>query len=421
MKHAARSGDPRQKVPILALGGGVTLAATLNVLRQTGIPTYALCSSSDFVRHSRWYQPLPVALPNPQPADLDALLQSLDLPAAVLLPCSDDWLCAVANLPASLADRFHTSISPGCVELFTDKWRFAQTLAGFAIPRPRTHLISSLAQLHTLPASHFAGAILKPLSSVHFAGRFGVKGYLVNNRREALAHVDQLELPILLQEFIPGPPHAGYFLDGFRDRGGRVTALFARRRLRMFPAKLGNSTLIESLSARNLHAAILPLEHLLEQISYRGIFSAEFKFDERDCAFKLIEINTRPWWYVEFASRCGVDVLSMAYRDALGLPVSPVADYQIGRRSVFALNDLRAWRQHNGVTPSLPSLLQSWFTSDSTPFHWNDPLPALSYLRQTCAAFLHAKRAPSLPSQVHMTEAPLATESPELEEITAEQ
>ena len=391
-----------QPLPVIALGGGVTLTAALNVLRQSEIPSYALCPQTDFVQHSRWYRALPTALPNPGPNDLQVLLESLEIESAVLLPCSDDWLRAVATLPASLARRFPSSTSRSCVELLTDKWRFAALLERFGVPRPRTQLISSREQFDHLPDSHFAGAILKPLSSVDFACRHGVKGYLVGNRREAANLVNQLELPIMLQEFIPGPPHAGYFLDGFRDRTGRITALFGRQRLRMYPQKLGNSTFIESVPLHDLHGAVLPLEYLLEKISYRGVFSAEFKFDERDGAFKLIEINARPWWYVEFASRCGVDVCTMAYRDALGLPVDAVEDYEVGRRCVFALNDLRGWReQRHGSNANLWSLFWSWLNSDSTPFHWNDPAPALRYLGQTVAGFFPTglRRKPTLESQ----------------------
>lgn len=384
-------------LPVLALGGGVTLAGVLNVLRRSGIDVFALCPPEDFVRRSRWYRPFPTALPNPSPSDLQALLETSEISSAVLLPCSDDWLRAVSNLPASLLDRFPCSTSPECVDLLTDKWRFAQLLEGLGIPRPRTQLISSREQCQALPDSFFEGAILKPLSSVDFACRHGVKGYLVESRREAAALIEQLELPIMVQEFIPGPPHSGYFLDGFRDRSGRITALFGRRRLRMYPQKLGNSTLIESIPLRDLAGAIFPLEYLLEQISYRGVFSAEFKLDERDLTFKLIEINARPWWYVEFASRCGVDVCTMAYQDALGLPVSAIDRYEVGRRSVFAVNDLRSWREQSGTRLSLWSFLKTWLGCDSAPFHWNDPAPALQYLRQTMAAFLrselHTKQA----------------------------
>ena len=387
-------------LPIIALGSGVTLAAVLNVLRHNGIPVYALCPENDFVRRSRWYRALPTALPNPGPADLEALLDSLELGPAVLLPCSDDWLRAVAALSPDLKRRFTSSISPECVDLLTNKWRFADLLEQFGIPRPRTQLISSLDQFDNLPDVLLNNAILKPLSSVDFAGKYGVKGYLVTNRHQANDFIEQLELPVMLQEFIPGPPSSGYFIDGFRDRAGRIAGLFARRRLRMHPARLGNSTFLESVPLSAVHGALAPLLYLLERISYRGVFSAEFKLDDRDAAFKLIEINARPWWYVEFASQCGVDVCTMAYRDALGLPVAPVEDYEVDRRCIFHLNDLRSWKhRHYDYIPSLEPLLRSWIYSNSTPFHWNDPAPALAYLFRTLAEFLRAspKTAPRRP------------------------
>ena len=390
-----------EALPIIALGSGVTLAAVLNVLRHSGIPVYALCPKDDFVRRSRWYRALPTALPNPHPADLEALLDSLEIGPAVLLPCSDDWLRAVAALPPDLGRRFPSSISPACVDLLTDKWSFARLLERFGIPCPRTQLISSLDQFDNLPDAHLNGAILKPLCSVDFACKHGVKGYLVTNRLQASHHIEQLELPVMLQEFIPGPPSAGYFIDGFRDRNGCFTGLFARRRLRMYPARLGNSTFLESVPPSAVQGALVPLQYLLERISYRGVFSAEFKLDDRDGVFKLIEINARPWWYVEFASRCGVDVCTMAYCDALSLPVAPVEDYQVDRRCIFHLNDLRSWKHRRyDYLPSLWPLLRSWIHSDSTPFHWNDPAPAVAYLGRTLADFLRtgAKTASFRPS-----------------------
>ncbi len=415
------ANHPSEALPILALGSGVTLAAVLNVLRHSGIPVYALCPENDFVRHSRWYRALPTALPNPCPADLEALLESVEISSAVLLPCSDDWLRAVSVLAPDLARRFPCSVSPECVDLLTDKWRFAQLLERFGIPRPHTQLISSLYQFDDLPDAHLDGAILKPLSSVDFACKHGVKGYLVTNRVEACEHIEQLDLPVMLQEFIPGPPSAGYFIDGFRDRAGRFTGLFARRRLRMYPARLGNSTFLVSVPLSAVYDALAPLQYLLERISYRGVFSAEFKFDERDGAFKLIEINARPWWYVEFASQCGVDVCLMAYRDALGLPVTAVDDYEVDRRCVFPVNDLRSWKhRHYDYIPSLLPLLRSWIHSDSTPFHWNDPGPGLAFLGRTLAEFVRArpKAAPCRPIFTsHKPPRPLATTGPEPTEI----
>jgi predicted ATP-grasp superfamily ATP-dependent carboligase len=381
----------RSTTPVVALGSGVTLLAVLNILRATGIPAYSLGPQSDFVRHSRWYRALPTPVSTAHPAELPELLETLTLEQAVLLPCSDDWLSAVANLPESLSRRFPSSTCGPSVDGLVDKWRFAEMLQRFQVPHPQTCLLTSCDQLaaHDFP---FGEAILKPLCSVDFVSKRGVKGYMVRSRAEALAVVGKFDFPILLQEFIPGPANRGYFLEGFRDRGGQVRALFARQRLRMLPSKLGNSTATASVALTDVENAAAILEYLLGKLAYRGIFSAEFKYDERDGLFKLFEINARPWWYVEFAQLCGVDVCSMAYRDALGLPVDTVHTYEVGRHCVFPLNDLRAWKTGRPIGDvSLSSLLQTWSQSDSVPFHWNDPGPALSYLGSNLMDFFRSK------------------------------
>jgi predicted ATP-grasp superfamily ATP-dependent carboligase len=114
----------------------------------------------------------------------------------------------------------------------------------------------------------------------------------------------------------------------------------------------------------------------VNSIGYRGVFSAEFKYDQRDGRFKLLEVNARPWWYVEFAARCGVNVCAMAYRDALGLPVASVERYAVGRRCVHPQHDravgLRLWREGS---LSLWSLARSWLGASQPVLCWDDPLP----------------------------------------------
>ena len=117
----------------------------------------------------------------------------------------------------------------------------------------------------------------------------------------------------------------------------------------MHPPDFGNSTHMISVPLSEVEPAAQSLRAILAAIQYRGIFSAEFKLDARDGIFKILEINARVWVFVEFAGRCGVDVCTMAYRDALGLPITDFPVYRSGVRLVSPYVDLTsarfAWSQ----------------------------------------------------------------------------
>ena len=223
---------------------------------------------------------------------------------------------------------------------------------------------------------------MKTRHSQAFARTFGCKALLFRDQDEALArwrNAQEAGFEMVLQEYIPGPPTAHYFLDGFVDRAGEIRARFARRRLRMDPPDFGNSTAMISVPLEEVSGATKSLDRLLTAVGYRGIFSAEFKRDERDGKFKILEVNTRAWWYVEFATNCGVNVCGMACRDARGLPVESVMSYDVGARCVYPYHDWGA-RKHlsKEARPSLRTLLGFWVGATQPIFRWDDPLPALT-------------------------------------------
>ena len=371
-------------VPVLALGNGLTLSGVIRCFGRARLPVYAVCPRRDVAAYSRWYREPPLTVASAlKPIELETFLRALPLDEAVLMPCSDDWLQAVVSLPTFLTRRFRSSLPPReVVHTMLNKWRFAELLVRTGTPHPRTILLHAPEEIHAVPEMNFGARIFKPLSSIEFAAKHGVKGYIVQNRAEALRHAGDLEYPIMLQEYIPGPPTESYFIDGFIDRQGRVCARFARQRIRMYPHGLGNSSLTASISLSEVGDAVVILDHLLEAVAYRGIFSAEFKHDCRDGLFKILEVNARPWWYVEFAASCGVDVCRMAYADALDLPVEAVHEYKVGRRCVFLPYDICAYRDLRR-TDGLNLWLwgRSWVGADGALFSWDDPGPAIAFTR----------------------------------------
>jgi predicted ATP-grasp superfamily ATP-dependent carboligase len=151
----------------------------------------------------------------------------------------------------------------------------------------------------------------------------------------------------------------------------------------MYPAPFGNSTLSETIPLNQVQGAIDTLERIWSATQYCGVFDAEFKYDERDGQFKIVEINARPWWFVEFATRCGVNLCQMSYRHALGLPVEPIRTYPTGRRCFYMLYDFAA---HRSMEPGLRGYLR-WVRSikgcDEIIYRWDDSGPALSLAVRT--------------------------------------
>ena len=373
-------------LPVLVLGSSITAVGVIRSLGRAGVTSYSICDSDGFLSASRWYRPAPkVSSHVPLPEELADYLTRLSIRRAVLIPCSDDWVSAVAELPEDLKKRFPASVcSPQTMETLTDKWRFATMLESLGVPRPKTILLRSFSQMCALADSSFTGRFLKPLNSQVFSQRTGVKGFMLESKEQGLSIMEGLErngaggFPILLQEYIPGPATNFYLVDGFIDRKQQLRALFARQRLRMYPPVFGNSAFSETIPLERVRSPIETLETIWAAVGYRGIFDAEFKYDDRDGQFKILEINARPWWFIEFAVRCGVDLCRMSYQDALELPVESTDRFIVGRRCSYFMMDFAGFWETDRSLGGFWRWLRSLKGAEDILYCWDDPRPAIS-------------------------------------------
>ena len=382
-----RGGD---RLPAIVMGRGPTALGILRSLCLAGIPAYVACPPGDLVTHSKFWRPTPGAEPwdgRPGPHAYD-VLRAMPLERAVIIPGADDAALWLSDLHAShLGDRFLVSSAERDVqELLQDKSVFAGYLAAAGIPHPRTFSIGNLADIDTIPFDTLDRMFLKPVNSQKFSDVTGVKGVWVSGRaelREAWERLDAQGFCIMAQEYVPGPASEHFFIDGFRDRHGAYGGLFARRRLRMSPPDFGNSSCCHAIPLDTVPAAVRHLRRLLDGVDYRGIFSAEFKRDARDGEFRVIEVNTRAWTYVEFATRSGVNVCEMAWQDAQELPVTraPRA-YRDGVACVDLYHDLATVRSTvPAQRPPLTGLLAQWARAELHVFRHDDPKPAWHFVR----------------------------------------
>jgi predicted ATP-grasp superfamily ATP-dependent carboligase len=371
-------------VPALVLGAGITVLGAVRALGRAGIPVYAACPPGDLARRSRWYRRAELAPwdGGTGPATAERLA-ALPLERAVLIPCSDQAALWVAGLPDDLRARFPSSTPRREVfESLVDKASFADLLAEARVPHPFTRRLRSADDLAALESRAGQVIFLKPVDSQPFFKRFGVKAFHVQSRQEAETRWREATaagLELVLQEYVPGPATAHIFIDGFRDRTGVVRAWFPRRRLRMFPPDFGNSSAMVSLPRADAKSAIDSLARLLDHLRYRGVFSAEFKWDERDREFKLLEVNPRAWWYVEYAAWCGVNVVRLAWLDALERAVPDIPTWRVGARCVYPSYDAAARQAMPRETrPARLSLYRSWLGARQPIFQLDDPVPGVA-------------------------------------------
>ena len=169
-------------------------------------------------------------------------------------------------------------------------------------------------------------AALKPAIKEHFIYVTKVKALRADTRAEldsAFRQTTTVIPPseIMVQELIPGDGETQFsYCTFFKD--GEPLAKMVVRRARQRPTLFGrSSTYVETVDMPQLEE---PSERFLRAINYYGLAEMEYKFDERDGRYKLLDVNLRTWGSHTIGWPAGVDFAYLLFRDQLGQPVEPV-------------------------------------------------------------------------------------------------
>jgi predicted ATP-grasp superfamily ATP-dependent carboligase len=127
----------------------------------------------------------------------------------------------------------------------------------------------------------------------------------------------------ILQEYIQGPGYGFFALF----KKGEPKAIFMHRRLREYPITGGPSTKAESVYCSSLKELGLKL---LEALNWNGVAMVEFKLDQKDNEFKLMEVNPKFWGSLNLAVASGVDFPYLFCLSAMNKDFKPVFKYKEG-------------------------------------------------------------------------------------------
>jgi predicted ATP-grasp superfamily ATP-dependent carboligase len=377
--HAANS-----TVGAVVVGGDYQGLGIVRSLGRQGIPVCVVDDELSISRFSRY------STHNVRLADLrderqavDSLLdvgRRLNLRGWVLYPTREELVAAFSRHRVELSQLFRVPTPAwSSVQWAWDKRNTYRLARELGIPTPVTHYPQAIEQLVELDSCTPPFAI-KPAIKEHFIYATKAKAWRANSHAELkvlFQKASELVGPgeVMIQELIPGAGTQQYSYCAFFRDGQAVGSMVVRRR-RQHPLQFGRaSTYVETVDVPMLEELS---ERFLRAIDYYGLVELEYKLDDRDGQYKLLDVNARTWGYHSLGCRAGVDFSYMLYAHQVGLPV-PRCKGQSGIGWVRMTTDIPAALMAllSGDT-DLRSYVRSLRNCDvEAVFSPADPLPGL--------------------------------------------
>jgi D-aspartate ligase len=369
-----------KKVPAIVLGSSINGLSFARSLGRRGVPVMMLDNQQLLGSYSRYAMFMMLASPDTY-ADywltvLEWIASRLDA-KAVLFTTSDAHCLLVAKYQKRLQSQFRFIVPQlETVEQILNK-RQQYTIAQSAgIPIPKTYFPDTLEEGRELSQTLDYPCLLKPYTS--YVGRRSIanqKVQVVNSATELVSAFERLNTnhaPFLVQEIIPGSDSMLYGYLSLFDAGGNELAWVSKKKLRQNPPGYGDGSVQITVDAPEM---VQLSRQLLKTFNYRGFVNLEFKFDERDSTYRLIEINPRSAASTHVAISAGVDFPWVGYQHLLDNATS-APDF---RRNITAFNeewDLLAYlalRKTGALT--FWGWLHSLAGAKPAIAAWDDPLP----------------------------------------------
>lgn len=322
---------PTGNPPVIIVGAHTIGLAVIRAFKDIEIERIVVSyDQEDMGRVSRYITKL---FESPKPdVDPEPFIEFLiDLaktyPHALLIPASDASLKAI-SIHKEVLDKYFTIACPEweIIQKIIDKKQTYAIAEKAGIPTPRT------LHPHTIDeAEHIAGSmefpyLLKPCQSHLYFEKFRRKMLLVNSIPETLkAFREAFEagLDVVLQEFIPGPDTNGvnyncYFGDG------KPLVEFTAKKIRNAPTQYGSPC---SVVSAEVPQVLESGRKILSALDFYGYACTEFKYDDRDKKYKLMEVNGRHNLSGLLATICGINFPVIHYRHLMFGEIPEYQDY----------------------------------------------------------------------------------------------
>jgi predicted ATP-grasp superfamily ATP-dependent carboligase len=203
---------------------------------------------------------------------------------------------------------------------------------------------------------------------------------IVYNKKEFIKKFNEFNKigKILVEEYISGQ---GYGFSALFDEKSELKAFFCHKRLREYPVTGGPSTFCQSIKDKKL---VKLGEKILKDLNWKGVAMVEFKLDNKDNKFKLLEINPRFWGSLPLAIVSGVDFPNLIVDSILNKKYK-IQNYKSGVKLKFIIFDILSVKDIFLKTKNFKFLFYYLFEFfdfriKEGIFSIDDPVPSFIYI-----------------------------------------
>jgi predicted ATP-grasp superfamily ATP-dependent carboligase len=330
---------------VIVIGCFVPGMGVVRALANKNLHIIAMTYSENDIAHLSKYVSEVVHVPHPEKDPehfIDYLLTNAERLEGALLLETADHTAVVLSKHKEILSKYYKIVTPDweILEKFIEKEMTYALAQECGVPHPKSYPLRSLLDLKECTDVQYP-CILKPVRSFEFVNKFQVKNFKVNDETE-LKDKFQLcldaNIPVILQEIIPGPDGNLYRLDGYINSQGTMVGKFFCRKLRQSPPFFG--VMRAGVSTGSVPEIEQWTSQLMKRVNYRGYFSIEFKKDVRDGQLKLMENNCRLVRCNLLATASGVNHPWIIYQDLVKNQQIDITEYKKGVYWIELYTDL---------------------------------------------------------------------------------
>ncbi len=259
-------------------------------------------------------------------AFVDALIESSPKgEKPVLIDLEGHALDVIARNYSKIADHYQLLVPDyATLDIAQDKAATAKFFEDNDLGAPTTSIPESQVDVQEWTGGY--PAVLKPRR-----GKGGRGQHKVANVDEAVTKWAELEAKpgeYMMQAWIEGPVENLFTVGLLADKDSRLLTLFSAQRLAVVQTPNVPEGPTAFVRSQRIPDLLKVAEEFVQIIGWRGLAELEFKLDDRDGKYKILEINPRIWAWVQLPVSCGVDFPYLYYQAAQGYSPAPELEFE---------------------------------------------------------------------------------------------